>query len=172
MYCPNCNHQQGVEDKKFCSRCGFSLEIVSVLLGNHGIVPELGLLREAGEKIKKRIGVLFSLSCWLIVTFLVNLISSIRGGSENEIIIATLGLALGVFIAVVSVSIWRLTPKREMAGEPSTPVSFVNMQDNRPELFASPDYVGPEQFRGAETADLVQRPGVTDETTKFLNDNN
>ena len=40
MYCPNCSHEQGLEEMRFCSRCGFPLAGVAMLLDNSGIIPQ------------------------------------------------------------------------------------------------------------------------------------
>lgn len=39
MYCPQCGQQQIAETVRFCSRCGFLLEGVNVVLGSGGQIP-------------------------------------------------------------------------------------------------------------------------------------
>ena len=36
MFCPQCGHQQVSNDMRFCSRCGFSLGLVTDLVANSG----------------------------------------------------------------------------------------------------------------------------------------
>ncbi|MCM3871075.1 MAG: hypothetical protein ND895_10330, partial [Pyrinomonadaceae bacterium] len=40
MYCPRCSHEQGLEEMRFCSRCGFALTGVAMLLESPGIIPK------------------------------------------------------------------------------------------------------------------------------------
>ena len=39
MYCPKCSQSQPSDETRFCSRCGFPLETVSVLIGHDGALP-------------------------------------------------------------------------------------------------------------------------------------
>lgn len=41
MFCPKCNQQQASEELRFCSRCGFPLAGVAMLLANDGALPRL-----------------------------------------------------------------------------------------------------------------------------------
>ena len=40
MFCPQCGQQQPPENVRFCSRCGFSLRVVTELLGSDGVLIE------------------------------------------------------------------------------------------------------------------------------------
>jgi hypothetical protein len=40
MYCPRCSHEQGLEEMRFCSRCGFALAGVALLLENPGMIAK------------------------------------------------------------------------------------------------------------------------------------
>jgi hypothetical protein len=39
MYCPKCNQAQASEEMRYCSRCGFPLTTVALLLQNDGKLP-------------------------------------------------------------------------------------------------------------------------------------
>ena len=41
MFCPKCSQAQPSDEMRFCSRCGFPLETVSVLVTHEGILPEV-----------------------------------------------------------------------------------------------------------------------------------
>lgn len=57
MYCPQCGQQQVSDSLRFCSRCGFPLEGVLVLLGNGGALPVYQAPDEPREMSAKRKGV-------------------------------------------------------------------------------------------------------------------
>ncbi|MCU1264047.1 MAG: Zinc-ribbon domain protein [Acidobacteria bacterium] len=41
MYCPKCSQQQPSEGMRFCSRCGFTLNGIALVLENNGIIPQV-----------------------------------------------------------------------------------------------------------------------------------
>lgn len=41
MYCPKCSQQQPAEGMRFCSRCGFTLTGVALLLDNNGVIAQV-----------------------------------------------------------------------------------------------------------------------------------
>ena len=68
MYCPKCSQQQSSEEMRFCSRCGFPLSGVGLLLRNEGILPVSEPERHPGRRrqmIKE--SVLFTLGAWAVM---------------------------------------------------------------------------------------------------------
>ena len=70
MYCPQCGQQQVSEGVRFCSRCGFSLRVVTELLTNDGVLAER---RDKGAESRlsprqkgARLGALLMLTSFLI----------------------------------------------------------------------------------------------------------
>jgi hypothetical protein len=41
MYCPKCSQQQPAEGMRFCSRCGFTLNGIALVVENNGIIPQV-----------------------------------------------------------------------------------------------------------------------------------
>ena len=41
MYCPKCSQQQPSEGMRFCSRCGFTLGGIALVLENNGAIPQV-----------------------------------------------------------------------------------------------------------------------------------
>jgi uncharacterized membrane protein len=41
MYCPKCSQLQPSEGMRFCSRCGFTLNGVALVVENNGIIPQM-----------------------------------------------------------------------------------------------------------------------------------
>ena len=39
MFCPKCSQAQSSDEMRYCSRCGFPLETVTLLLNNDGVLP-------------------------------------------------------------------------------------------------------------------------------------
>ena len=57
MYCPQCSQQQVSENVRFCSRCGFSLQIVTALLTNDGALPEHAVAEVESRLSRRQKGV-------------------------------------------------------------------------------------------------------------------
>ena len=72
MYCPQCGQQQLSDAVRFCSRCGFLLEGVNVVLNSGGLIPQRYMQRPADAPLSPRSkgvrqGAILMLSTALIV---------------------------------------------------------------------------------------------------------
>ena len=75
MYCPQCGQQQTSDTVRFCSRCGFLLEGVNVVLGSGGHIPPRYMQRPADAPLSPRSkgvrqGAMLMLSTLLVVPLL------------------------------------------------------------------------------------------------------
>ena len=71
MHCPRCGQQQVSEAIKFCSRCGFSLGLVSEILAHGGFLPQLADLDDKGNKwLTRNFGLKISLLWFLLLDFI------------------------------------------------------------------------------------------------------
>lgn len=70
MYCPQCGQRQVSESVRFCSRCGFSLRVVTEILSNDGVLVERrdrGVESRLSPRQKgARLGALLMLTSFLI----------------------------------------------------------------------------------------------------------
>src|SRR5687768_15161125 len=86
MYCPQCGQQQVSDVTRFCSRCGFLLEGVAVVLASGGQVP-MRYLQPGSQKLSPRSkGIRQGAMLMLLTLFVVPVISIISvfvtGGEE------------------------------------------------------------------------------------------
>lgn len=71
MYCPKCSQLQPSDEMRFCSRCGFALAGVTMLLTNEGVIPQL--TGKSGQKVassRKQVMVesaIFTGIAWLVL---------------------------------------------------------------------------------------------------------
>lgn len=55
MFCPKCSQQQPSDEVRFCSRCGFQLEVVAELLQNGGtLATDLDKTKQIGGVLKRK----------------------------------------------------------------------------------------------------------------------
>ncbi len=57
MFCPHCGQQQIADDVRYCSRCGFQLKGVTLLLASGGELPSSVVVAGSGEISPRRKGV-------------------------------------------------------------------------------------------------------------------
>jgi hypothetical protein len=67
MYCPNCSQQQPSSEMRYCSRCGFTLTAVALVMENNGSLPQS--LMAAPRSSRNRImmeSAVFTVFTWAI----------------------------------------------------------------------------------------------------------
>lgn len=181
MFCPHCGQQQVTGHIRFCSRCGFPMDGVIQLLGNGGLLPAY---REPGEpapvspkrKGVKQGGMLF-LAGILIVAIL-GVFASFTGSAFFEVL-----TALAAVICFVGGPIRMLFAAlfEEGAPRPFQPYGQP-IQMHAPPMHAPQQFAPPAQrpalappparpqgsWRRPNTAELVNPPSVTENTTRLL----
>lgn len=170
MYCPTCG-QQANEQVKFCSRCGFPLGPVTQFIANIEAAtpnPDAKRKKEMTERkkgIRRGAQILF----FSLVMFPIALGISIAADAGEPLILAFTPFLAGI--------LWMLYYR--LFGD-DTPI-------------AAPQYVPPQQLGAVPprtalpahyensvsglyapartTADMMEKPSVTESTTKLLDDN-
>ena len=117
MHCPSCGEQhisstehlrplplwnQG-DGKRFCSRCGFPMELVAELIDHGGFLPILAELDQKKTFFSRKNGVFLSIVWMIVLMMLVPAIIGILNGSgEAQGISAVIGLFGGLMIIIGS----------------------------------------------------------------------
>ena len=71
MFCPKCSQQQASKELRFCSRCGFPLAGVTLLLENDGEVPLTKQTVSRGRIFKESLLLMFA--SWLVALVATNM---------------------------------------------------------------------------------------------------
>ena len=182
MFCPKCGQQQASDSVRFCSRCGFQLEVVKELLLTDGALP---VLPEAETRMSHRSarnrgirqGVMLMLLTALIVPVSA-LLSKVGLLPREFVALAAIICAIGGFMRLVYALMFE---EGARDGKPlavtappayntnATPAQFqqgfaasaLPPQQSRP---VSDFYSG----RRMETGEMSQPPSVTENTTRLL----
>jgi len=139
MHCPSCGqkHVSTTEylrplplwrDKiKFCSRCGFPMELVAELLDHGGFLPKLAELDQKKTFFTRKNGVVFSIFWMILLMILVPAIIGIANGAgEAQGISAVIGLFGGLMIMIGSLALlpspeeYPLLNAQQMRSPPAT----------------------------------------------------
>ena len=176
MFCPKCGQQQLSDGVRFCSRCGFQLEVVKELLVTDGalVLPEAEIQRDHRSPRNRGIrqGIMLMLLTALIVP--VAALLSKTGILPREFVaLAAIICAVGGFMRFVYALMFeesarnrkRVAPAHETPQQLRAGAAARSLppQQSRPE---SDVYNG----RRTETAEILHQPppSVTENTTRLL----
>jgi hypothetical protein len=180
MFCPSCGHEQVNEEIRFCSRCGFSFEIVGQLLDHNGYLPPE--LEQASKlqnsRFTRSMGMKIALIWFLGFFFLAPVAQAARATSLAQMF-AAMSIFGGLFILVFSLLFLKkaarngnaeqLNPIRKMR-EPKTVSGTGNKNALPPQQSVPASAYIPPQNAGKtpDTFDLSRPGSVTEGTTKLL----
>ena len=180
MFCPQCGQRQTSNEARFCSACGFPLNVVTELLANGGQLPWRPPAAGAGQLSPRqrgiRQGALLMLSTILVVPLLAIIGVSLMHLPGQIVALAAVGLPIGGFLRILyALFLEDSAPQTTATAPPAyTPPPVI------------PDYLGtsarsttlpparsapiptprPQRFDADELH--AQRPSVTDHTTRLL----
>jgi hypothetical protein len=184
MYCPQCGQQQVSEITRFCSRCGFMMEGVAHLLASGGVLPSYLPSASPAERSAKwkgvRQGMLIFLAGVLMVPIM-GVFSAFTNGFISEAfqmlaalfsLICFVGGPLRMLYAAL---FEQGAPRMMHAGAPpiSAPISMgaAHTAAGRINVLPPAPSNPAGGWRRPNTAELVGRPSVTENTTRLLDKN-
>jgi hypothetical protein len=176
MHCPSCGQEQVSANTKFCSRCGFQLDLVGELLANGGFLPQLAQLAGNKSFFNKKNGVMFAVLWFFFFVFFLTPIGGIIDSEEMAAISAVTGIFGSILILIFSLA---FLPSSKAAAA----TRFVSPDSIPRGLYGKPQQqqLPPEQFqpanvytapqgnwRAPDTGELATPGTVTENTTKLL----
>ncbi len=182
MYCPKCSQQQTSSETRFCSRCGFPLDGVTLLVDNDGLIPFLE--NNPDQKPRSSRGKMISESLYLtLIAWVVALVATMAfdagGPVENIAKVAAL-----TFFLVGLIGLLRFMYAFLFVGETAPAVTQRASPPGSTRSSGSPALkesaraaLPPQQAvpvsdypRRSNTKEMVPRPSVTENTTRLLED--
>ncbi|HEY6187226.1 MAG TPA: zinc ribbon domain-containing protein [Pyrinomonadaceae bacterium] len=182
MFCPKCGQQQSSNGVRFCSRCGFQLEVVKELLLTDGALvrpeAETRITSRSARNRGVRQGTMLMLLTGLIVP-LAAILAKIGMLPREFVAIAAIVCAVGGFMRLV----YALMFEEGAQSMKPHPVNFTAPVAPPAQLhsgYAAHSALPPQQSSSrpasefnrwrAETAEMAQPPSVTENTTRLLDD--
>ena len=184
VYCPRCGQPQISEGMKFCSRCGFALDLVSEIVENDGELPSLAQNSGNRRLPTRKAGVVFSI-IWLIFWMLfMTSVLAILNLEDLTALTAVFGLFSSIIFLIVSLTLLpkkiTYTPKSSKA-KPYYSSDVINTpiasQQNAGSLVSgnlqsAREYISPNFRKAPDQESMpISQPSfgsVTEETTKLL----
>jgi hypothetical protein len=177
MFCPQCGQQQATGVVRFCSRCGFPLDGVIQLLGNGGMIPVYRASDEPVPISPRRKGVkqggVMVLSGAVIVPIL-GIFASYSNAAFLEILVGLAAIIcfLGGPLRMLYAGLFEEPAPKPIRGygppgQIYAPQQFVPPAQNH--SLPPPPARSPSSWRSRPTtAELADRPSVTENTTRLL----
>jgi len=179
MYCPKCSQQQTSDEMRFCSRCGFPLEGVTLLVDNDGLIPLLE--NDPGQKPHSSRGKMISESAYLtLIAWAVTLIATMAfnfGGRLETI--AKIAALIFFFVGLIGLLrfmyaflfVRETAPAlSQRATPPGISASPALKESTRAALPPQQTVPVSDYPRRSNTKEMVPRPSVTENTTRLLED--
>jgi hypothetical protein len=170
MYCPQCSQQQVVDEMRFCSRCGFALTGVRELVAGGGqiIQPEVQPQKASPGLRGARQASWIMLGCLPVLLFV-----AILSALDDDFAVLLLLPMLCLVIAIVRL-LYGVFFQERKSRQKKEVLEALPPQLNVgriPELPPSrDDMVGSFVPREKKTAEVVQPPSVTENTTRLLDE--
>ncbi len=182
MHCPKCGQQQVSDEMRFCSRCGFSLGIVTELLVTGGTLPnretESFAAKFSGRKRGKRLGLLLMFTAMLLAMIGGIIQDSLppdplnAPGLAGKLVLFLPAIIIGVAGFVRFLYALLLETNIQSQTSPGLTASAVKRGLNTADYVALPaSHSVPAASLGVkrgDTTEMVNAPSVTENTTKLL----
>jgi hypothetical protein len=172
MFCPKCSQVQSTDNIHYCSRCGFQLTTVAVLLENDGVLPQSALVLP-GKTLRSRMATesfiltVFSWAMGLFMTFWFD------AGGRFEII-AKIGAV--IFFSLGLIGLLRflyafLFVKDHIVTEALPSKSNNVIRGNPPQALPHPQQPSISDWsRRVNTREMASPSSVTENTTRLLDE--
>ena len=178
MYCPKCSQLQPSDEMRFCSRCGFALSGVAILVENDGVIPQLtGKPGQALTSSRKKVmaeSAIFTAIAWMLLIF-ATLAFDYGGPFE---ILAKVAAILFFFLGLVGLLrfLYGFLFVKDMAGQPmhdafpATSQGALVETSRRAGLPSQRDVPLADYPRRGHTKEMLPQPSVTESTTRLLDE--
>ncbi|HYH85914.1 MAG TPA: zinc ribbon domain-containing protein [Pyrinomonadaceae bacterium] len=180
MFCPQCGQRQLSNDVRFCSSCGFALNVVTELLAHGGQLPWRPPAPVSGQLSPRqrgiRQGALLMLSTFLIVPLLAILGVALLGFPGEIVALAAVGCPVGGLLRILyALFLESNTPADAVAVQqaympPATLPNYLGTPPQPsvlppPQSAPVPTYRRPQRFN---TGEITPPSSVTENTTRLL----
>lgn len=177
MFCPQCGQQQVTGAVRFCSRCGFPMDGVIQLLGTGGALPAYRSADEPVPISPRRKGVKQGAVLLLSGIVLVPILGTLANFSDSRFfeilaILAALICFIGGPMRMLFAALFEEGAARPIRqyGPPiptHVPQQF-GVHGQAPALAPPPVHAPSSWRRRPNTAELVNPPSITENTTRLL----
>jgi len=177
MFCPKCSQLQPSDEMRFCSRCGFALSGVAILVENDGVIPQVTI--QPGQKLtasRKKVMVESGIFTAIFWTLLIFSTLAFNFGGPFELI-AKLAALLFFFLGLIGLLrfLYGFLFVKDLA-QPAydafsaTSQGALGETSRRAALPGQRDVPVSDYQRRGHTKEMLPQPSVTEHTTRLLDE--
>jgi hypothetical protein len=175
MYCPQCSQQQISDEMRFCSRCGFPLGNVMQLVASGGVpsVPEAPKRREQSSTMRGVRHATWIILGSFIYTIFAGILSIVDDDFAILLLVSVAAFLVGLVRLLYAVFVQDRRERKQQETQTNTPVAIPGQATNDARYqLGQPTGVPVDSFTRPmkTTAEVVQPPSVTENTTRLLDD--
>jgi len=174
MFCPKCSQEQVSDETRFCSRCGFQLNVVKALLAEENL-PQSSEIQKPDRSLRKR-DLTIGAALMFVAAFIVAALTvSLPQNHSARILFLIVGwLLLSLLINIKPMIQYFMRGETGAPDEkylPPKPASnlFSAAESKNAALPTAQSIPADFMMPGANTAEMVPPPSVTEPTTNLLN---
>ena len=177
MYCPKCSQLQPSDEMRFCSRCGFALSGVAILVENDGVIPQLaGKPGQTLPSSRKKVMVESAIFTAIFWTLLIFSTLAFDFGGRFEVM-AKIAALLFFFLGLIGLLrfLYGFLFVKDRVGQPAHDALPGTSKDvpgpsRRAALPGQRDVPISDYQRRGQTKEMLPQPSVTEHTTRLLDE--
>ena len=174
MFCPKCSQEQISDETRFCSRCGFQLNVVKALLSDNQAQSDE--TAKPGKGLRMRdvtVGAFLMAVLAVLGTAITMDLPPPHTGRIFVILFFWMGLTLLLNIKPIIQYFLRGDSSAQTKDESSSPGMISKIISRKKKSLPEAQSIPAQDFvsRDANTAEIVQPPSVAERTTNLLNKN-
>ena len=174
MFCPKCSQQQVNDETRFCSRCGFELNIVKALLSSESNLQSV--TTPVKDRSTRNRDMTIGAFLMFVLAFLAAMITFDTSVNHPArivfLVFALIGLMLLINIKPMILYFLRGDTPAQSADDFSLTKAVSKLISRNKRSLPEYESIPAGTFampRGADTAEMVQPSSITEETTNLLN---
>ena len=173
MYCPHCGQQQASDALRFCSRCGFPLGVIAEVLAQGGTLstrePEGQGLKMSPRQKGIRQGAMLMLSALLIVPLIIFAVILFNWNALIPLVpLSAIVCVIGGMLRIAYALMFEHDGSAQRFASDFSMPAQLNAPVRNQALPPAQGTPVTDWRRRTETAEIIQPPSVTENTTKLL----
>lgn len=172
MFCPQCGQRQLSENVRFCSRCGFSLRIVTELIGNEGSLAERPAKEVESRLSPRQKGVRLG-ALLMLTSSLIALVQALMPTLVDKLVVLAAPVVICFFVGFVRLFYALLFEEgaKRSKGIAGTSGKASELGGSANVALPPAGSIPVPNRQRVNTAEVARPPSVTEGTTKLLESN-